>query len=265
MFRTRPRVVYWDNIPAPYAVERYNTLARRGTFDFSVWFARRTDPGRSWDVDESAWQFNGRYVEDPAESLASVHEFSRRCESVRPDLILALYGERTFAAGHLVFKGLGLKTALLVLPTYDVWVRRAWWKELGKRMLFRSADAAKVPGPDGLAYARRYGFTPDRVFAVRQSITVDRYAAPISCQQRERLRTRIGLTGCTFLFVGRLWSGKGLHVLLDAFHLGRRRCPERVTRQCLACGVFGHQSRCHDGPLCPMHRSSFPTVRPARP
>lgn len=217
MVRTRPRVVYWDNIPAPYAVERYNTLAARGSLDFSVWFSRRTDPERSWDVDESAWRFNGAYVEDPAESLTSAHEFARRCETLRPDLILALYGEPTFAAGHLILKGLGLKTALLVLPTYDAWVRRTWWKETGKRFLFRSADAAKVPGEDGLAYALRYGFTPDRVFAVRQSITAERFATPIPGQHRERIRTQAGLSGCAFLYVGRLWKGKGLRVLIDAF------------------------------------------------
>src|SRR5688572_11479084 len=217
MVRTRPRVVYWDNIPAPYAVERYNTLAARGSLDFSVWFSRRTDPERSWDVDESAWRFNGAYVEDPAESLTSAHEFARRCETLRPDLILALYGEPTFAAGHLILKGLGLKTALLVLPTYDAWVRRTWWKETGKRFLFRSADAAKVPGEDGLAYALRYGFTPDRVFAVRQSITAERFATPIPGQHRGRMRTQAGLSGFAFLYVGRLWKGKGLRVLMDAF------------------------------------------------
>jgi FkbM family methyltransferase len=225
MLRTRPRVVYWDNIPAPYAVERYNTLASRGTFDFSVWFARRTDTERSWDVDESAWRFNGAYVEDPGESLQAAHSFARRCDATRPDLILALYGERSFAAGHFILKGLGLRTALLVLPTYDAWVRRAWWKELAKRVLFRSADAAKVPGPDGQAYARRYGFPQDRVFAVRQSVTVDRYAAPIACQQRTRIRNETGLDGCAFLYVGRLWSGKGLRLLLDAFRRVKQANP----------------------------------------
>jgi FkbM family methyltransferase len=221
----RTRVVYWDNIPAPYAVERYNTLANRGTFDFSVWFSRRTDTERSWDIDESAWRFNGAYVEDPSESLQAAHEFARRCDAARPDLILALYGERPFAAGHLILKGLGLRTALLVLPTYDAWVRRAWWKEIGKHVLFRSADAAKVPGPDGLAYACRYGFQKERVFAVRQSTNVGRYAAPVSCQTRARLRDRLGLEGCVFLYVGRFWTGKGLPVLLDAYREVTRANP----------------------------------------
>jgi len=221
MSRTAPRVVYWDNMPAPYAVERYNTLAARGTLDFSVWFARRIDADRSWEVDESTWRFNGAYVEDPSQSLDAAHQFARRCDTVRPDLVLSLYGERPFAAGYVILKGLGVRTALLVLPTFDAWVRRAWWKERAKYVMFRSADAAKVPGPDGLKYACRYGFTEDRVFSVRQSINVERYAASISCEERARVRARTGVDGCVFLYVGRFWKGKGLPVLLEAFRRAR--------------------------------------------
>jgi len=223
--RTAPRIVYWDNMPAPYAVERYNTLAARGTLDFSVWFARRIDSERTWDVDESTWRFNGAYVEDPSESLDAAHQFARRCDRVRPDLILSLYGERTFVAGHVILKGLDIRTALLVLPTYDAWVHRAWWKEWAKEVLFRSADAAKVPGSDGLAYACRYGFSEDRVFSVRQSINVERYAASMSCEERARQRGRIGVDGCVFLYVGRFWKGKGLPLLLDAFRQVRQVNP----------------------------------------
>ena len=222
---SRPRIVYWDNLPAPYAVERYNTLAGRATLDFSVWFARRTDPERHWTVDESTWRFRGAYVEDPSQGLDAAQQFVRRCDDVRPDLILALYGERPFAVGHPLIKALGIRTALLVLPTYDTWVRRAWWKEQAKNVLFRSADAAKVPGPDGLRYAVRYGFPSDRVFSVRQSINVARYSAPLSAAQRERVRAEARVDGCVFLYVGRFWEGKGLEALMDAFVLVKQTNP----------------------------------------
>jgi FkbM family methyltransferase len=206
-------------------VERYNLLADRGTFDFSVWFARRIDNERSWAVDESAWRFNAAYVEDPSASLDAAQKFILRCDAARPDLVLSLYGERPFAAGHIILKGLDIRTALLVLPTYDAWVRRTWWKQLAKHALFRSADAAKVPGPDGRAYACRYGFSEDRIFTVRQSTNVERYATPISCQERARVRGRTGVDGCVFLYTGRFWTGKGLPVLLDAFRQVRQVNP----------------------------------------
>ena len=50
----RPFVVYWNNIPSPYMVERFNALADRNPFEFEAWFNDRIESDRSWDVDEVA-------------------------------------------------------------------------------------------------------------------------------------------------------------------------------------------------------------------
>lgn len=221
MPRTRPRVVYWDNLPAPYGVERYNALADRGTLDFSVWFSRRTDPDRSWEVDESTWRFSGAYIEDPSRSLEDAHRFVQRCEAMRPDLLLSPYGERPFVVGHAILKALDIRTSLFVQRTFDAWVQRAWWKEIAKAILFRSADAAKTSGPEALQYARRYGFPAERVSIVMQSTNVDRFARGVSSAERCQHRARIGVDGCVFLYVGRLWKGKGLFFLIEAFRRAR--------------------------------------------
>ncbi len=73
-----------------------------------------------------------------------MHRFAQRCDQIRPDLIVSLYGERSFVAGHLVLKGMGIATAFVVERTFDAWVRRRWWKETAKAFLFRSADVALV-------------------------------------------------------------------------------------------------------------------------
>lgn len=231
--RRLPRVVFWDNLPAPYGVERYNLLADRGTLDFSVWFSRRTDPDRSWHVDESTWRFNGSYVEDPGRSLGSLSRFVRRCDAVRPDLVVSLYGERAFVVGHLVLKALGYRTAFVVERTFDTWVRRRWWKEALKAVLFRSADAAQVHAPpacvrgadvtDGFVYAFRYGFPRERAFGVTHSFDLHRYGVAISPDTRELVRRRLGVAGCVFLYVGRFWAGKGLPVLVEAYRRTRLR------------------------------------------
>src|SRR5688572_7007828 len=223
--RPAPRLVYWDNIPAPYVVERFNTLARRGTLDFHAWFARRHDADRSWDVDESTWHFRGTYVGDPSSSLATAHQFRRRCDDVRPDLAISLYGERPFVAGHAILKARGIRTAFRILPTFDSWIRRTRTKETLKHLLFRSADAAKVPGPDGLAYAVRYGMTADRVRFVTQSVDVTRFAGS-DATQRHALRARLGAQDkCLLLYVGRRWHGKGVLVLLAAYQRARLLNP----------------------------------------
>lgn len=217
----RPRVVFWDNIPTPYGVEQYNALADRRSLDLTVWFCRRTDPDRSWDVNESEWRFTGTYIEDPSGGLAEASRFTRRCREARPDLIVSLYGERPFVAGHAITKALGIRTTFLVLRTFDAWIRRAWWKELGKATLFRSADFAYVQGEDGRRYARRYGFPDDRIFTVRQTTNLELFGRPVSAEERDRHRARVGVAGCVFLYVGRLWKGKGLLFLIEAFRRAR--------------------------------------------
>jgi FkbM family methyltransferase len=217
MSRNLPRVVRWDNFPTPYGVEWYNALADRGNLDLSVWFSRRIDPHGSWVVDESTWRFHGTYVEDPSRSLTDAHRFVRRCDEVRPDLIIAEYGERAFAAGHTIFKALRLRTALTVEPTFDAWVQRAWWKETAKGALFRSADAGMSPGADGVGYGRRYGFPEHRIFQVRHTTNVPHFGRACSDDARRAHRLCLGVNGCVFLFVGRLWTGKGLLTLIDAF------------------------------------------------
>jgi glycosyltransferase involved in cell wall biosynthesis len=217
----RPRVVFWDTLPSPYGVEQYNLLADRGALDFSVWFCRRTDPDRGWDVDEASWRFAAAYVEDPSRGLREAHRFVGRCRAMHPDVVVSPYGERGFVAGHAIFKALGIRTVLVVMRTFEAWVRRAWWKELLKALLFRSADAAHVPGPDGAQYARRYGFPDDRIVVVRRTTNVAQYARRLSDEQRREERACLGVDGCVFLYVGRVWKPKGLLHLVDAFRRAR--------------------------------------------
>ena len=55
--RGKPFVVYWNNIPAPYMVERFNALAERCNFDFEAWFNERRHLDQSWKVKETDWHF----------------------------------------------------------------------------------------------------------------------------------------------------------------------------------------------------------------
>ena len=42
-----PRVVYWNNIPSPYMVERFNAVARRSNLDFRDWLPPRASSPRT--------------------------------------------------------------------------------------------------------------------------------------------------------------------------------------------------------------------------
>ena len=57
-----PRVVYWNNIPSPYAVARLNAVAERGNLTLEAWFCARTEPNRSWAICEEEFRFPWRYL-----------------------------------------------------------------------------------------------------------------------------------------------------------------------------------------------------------
>jgi glycosyltransferase involved in cell wall biosynthesis len=67
--------------------------------------------------------------------------------------------------------------------------------------------------------AARYGVPQDRIHVVTQSIDVEAFRSGRATWQPERafIRADLGATGCVFLYVGRLWEGKGVSYLLTAF------------------------------------------------
>jgi glycosyltransferase involved in cell wall biosynthesis len=111
------------------------------------------------------------------------------------------------------------RVAFRVLPNFDAWSTRTWWREAGKHLLFRVIDGAKVPGPDGAALATRYGLPERRTTMVTQSIDVEHYgrSRDMPVAERQTRRENLGLTGCVFLYVGRIWAGKGLDELFTAY------------------------------------------------
>ena len=57
---TKPRVIYWNNIAAPYMVERFSAVAERGNLEFEAWFNDLTAADRGWRLDEESWPFRSR-------------------------------------------------------------------------------------------------------------------------------------------------------------------------------------------------------------
>ncbi|MBA1146048.1 glycosyltransferase [Ectothiorhodospiraceae bacterium WFHF3C12] len=252
----RPLVVYWNNIPSPYMVDRFNALAERADgFDFEVWFNDRIEPDRSWIVDERSWRFRYRYL--PVTTL-----FGRRLHwpapllvGPPPALLVSLYAEPVFVFGWLLARLRGARTAFRVLATYDRWVARSRLKDSVKRFLFRRVDAVETPGQDGKRFAERYGVPGDRVFIATHTVDVDHYAGASEAARANRyaLRTELGVSGVTFIYVGRLWWGKGLGTLLDAFErvqqagrtdtslllVGDGAEEERLRQTCAERGLHG--------------------------
>ena len=212
----RPRVVYWNNQPSPYLVDRLDRLAERGSVDIEAWFNVRAEPDRSWLVREADWGFTYRYLHGtmrppwvPAELYAGEP----------PEVLVSLYAEPCFVLGQVVARRRGARTAIWVEPTFDTWVRRRAWKDALKRRVFAGTDAILTTGDDGRAFVGRYGADQAKVHTLNYFADYDRFAAGAEAArgERERRRAELGLTGVTFAYVGRFWAGKGIDHLLDAY------------------------------------------------
>ena len=215
----RPRVVYWNNLPAPYMVERFNAVAASGKLDFEAWFSARSNRERSWEVDESTWQFKYRFLPSVSLGQWAAAIPTPLLTGTPPDLLVSLYESGSFVAGWWIARSRGARTAFWTEVTFDSWVRRRAWKERLKRYLFRRVDAVITVGEDGRRFALRYGVDPTRILLAPHAIDVEHFRAASDQARRHRSEHRrtLGVSGTVILYVGRLWEGKGLNYLLEAF------------------------------------------------
>jgi len=216
----RPRVAYWNNIAAPYVVDRFNAVAGRGNVELEAWFSHKTEAGRSWSLNENEWQFAYRWLPRAGSFPFPAPLLSRR----PPDLLVSLYGWPWFLTGFALAKARRRRISFECEVTSDRWAPRRPWREVAKRTLFPHLDAVVTVGEDGERYAAAYGADPTRFVRVTHSIGSVHFSpeGDAARARREQVRAELGLEGTAFLYVGRLWWGKGLDTLLDA-HRDLRR------------------------------------------
>ena len=209
-------------------VERFNALADRGNLDFEAWFNERLASDRSWIVDERSWRFRYRYM--PSFRVGRWHlRFPLPLLGRRPpDVLVSLYAEPSFLVGWAIARARNRLTMFRMLATFDTWVKRRWWKETIKRFIFRRVDGVETPGSQAREYAKKYNAPDDRIFYARHTVDVEHFVAAraAALPEREQFRAQLGLKGVTFVYVGRLWWGKGVNYLLDGFAEVQRRLKD---------------------------------------
>jgi glycosyltransferase involved in cell wall biosynthesis len=241
------RVVYWNNIPAPYMVDRFNALVKRRNFEFEAWFSARTESDRSWQVDELRWHFPYRYLPSVELRRAALALPAPLLRGSVPDVLVSLYAGADFLVGSALARRRGARMAFWVEVTYDTWVKRRRWKEALKSRILPRADGILTAGSDGRSFARRYGVSDDRIHHVPHVIDSGRLAhgARLAEGERDRLRAQLGARGVAFVYVGRLLGGKGLTYLLDAFGELQRRDVGEVSLLLVGDGRDEDRLRAH--------------------
>lgn len=189
-----PRVLYWNNMPSPYLVDRLDRMAQRGNIDIEGWFNVRAEPDRSWLVDEQSWRFPYRYMHGAHRPPFVPAEL--RTGPV-PDVLVSLYAEPCFILGSALARRRGARTAIWMEPTFDTWVTRRWWKDAVKRRVFAGVDRILTTGEDGKAFALRYGADGAKVRGLNYFADYERFSADAARfgPERERTRAELGLTG----------------------------------------------------------------------
>jgi len=241
-------VAYWTNVPAPYVVERFNALARRGNIRFEAWFSARREPDRSWRVDERTWEFNYEYLPRTVLRGARVALPTPLFRRYLPQVVIGLHAEPAVLVTYPVFRLRGVRTAFWLTPTYDSWVERRAWKEGLKRCAFKQIDGVLTTGSDGRSLALRYGAERDAIYVLPHFVDFEYFSAQRTVHQaaRAHIRAELGVGGVTYLYVGRLWRGKGVDDLLTAFANLRREATQRVSLLLVGDGVDEErfQERC---------------------
>jgi glycosyltransferase involved in cell wall biosynthesis len=212
-------------------VERFNLIESSGRLSFEAWFSARTEDDRSWAVEEGTWRFRYRYLNRVTLGGRNVALPLPLVRGQAPDLLIALHAEPAFLAACAVARARGSRVAVWIEPTFDTWVKRRRWKEKLKRQIFPRLDGVLTTGRDGRAFASRYGMQQERIFFLPYFASFPRFgpACRRARQRRAMRRESLGLKGVTFAYVGRLWSGKGLKYLLDAFAALQQRCVDDVS------------------------------------
>lgn len=215
----KPKVIYWNNIPTPYIIERFNAVTKRGNLDFKAWFTDMTGPDRSWKLDSKEWLFPYRLI--PCISLAGkkIHLPPFEIMTKKMDLLVAFYSDPAMVSGLATARLRGVKTALWCQVTPDGWFPKRAWKEVIKKTVISNVDAVFGSGEESRAYAMHYGAGSDRAMKLRHAIDVDFFSrvSTEARQTREEERKKLGVKRTAFMYVGRLWWGKGLNFLIEAF------------------------------------------------
>lgn len=215
---SRPRVVYWNNIPTPYTVARFAALAQRDNVDFEAWFTFPRWHDRAWEL-EGLDSFPHRFLPELRLGTRRLPYPAPLLGRRVPDVLVSQYGWPWFVAAWAIGRARRVRHVLECEITFDQWAERRWWKELAKRVMFRHVEGALTFGAQGAAYARSLGADAGRIYQVDHTFDVRHFLdeSDAGRSQRAALRDELGLRGLTFVYVGRLWWGKGLPRLLDAY------------------------------------------------
>ena len=207
------KVVYWNNIPAPYMIDRFNCMANNKNYDFEVWFNEQTEDGRDWKVNLKNVKFKYYFI-----PRVNFYFFKVRLPTFlftrKPDILISLYSEKIFYIGILLALLLRIKVCVHIVKTYDNWIKRTPIKEFFKKFLLSKINFFETTGLDGESYLKKYSKKKPQVFKHKFNVNVKHFDKTIKNQKK--LKFYNNKKEIRFLYVGKIIKEKGLDILIHS-------------------------------------------------
>jgi len=119
--------------------------------------------------------------------------------------------------------------------------------------MFKRVSAIETPGNDGKNYAISSGADQNKIYIATHTVDIEYVAhkSILLTEERNRLRDANQLKGTVFLYVGRLWWGKGIEYLLEAFNIVQQQCQGSTSLLLLGDGAAeeGLKQICNDSKI----------------
>lgn len=228
-----PIVVYWVTwFPTPYFNARFVALARHPDVKFRAYFLSRASPLHGWDLPRELFDFEHEYVptilpnrfpQGQKRKGFPLWAFRERNVALvlpyaETELMLAILGRKLIGGRMFAFQANTIVDA-------RSW---SWINEWAKRVAMNSVNGILATGPWQRDYAQLYTRSASKITTIGNPVDNDWYLNRHHELQpvRSELRMRLGLSGLTVLYVGRLSAEKDVQVLIKAFSQLRTTCPD---------------------------------------
>lgn len=223
-------------IPTPYRSPLLERIRNQSDIDLSVLYCASIDPIRHWG--ESEFLAGGEILPGTSAGGSSGGinwKFNpkvwKRLSQISPDVVaLGGYAHPTMQIA-MSWAKVHRRPYVILSETHDLQPRPMWRKIVKAPVAgtwIRGAKAFLPTGTPQMDYLERRGGSRDAMFPFPNA--PDMEAIATECKNlfptRQEVRSRLGLSGSTFLYLGRLVRAKGVDVLIRAFSAARSQVDD---------------------------------------
>ena len=200
----KPLLVYFNNYPAPYVIDRLNALVESNKVDVEAWFLYDKSNKNGWiDGKKNKWKFKYKFY--------NKFPFFFTNNFTRPDIFISLYHHPIFIINILFYKLLGTKIFLHSVKTFDAWNKRTKFKNILKYILFNLVSGFHANGKDAKNQIKKFLFLKKKFILVPWNLN-------LAWNNKKIPKIKYPKKKIKFLFTGRVIQLKGLDLLIESFN-----------------------------------------------